>query len=436
MHKSSYSRKWLRQGAAILGYILCTVNASAAVEFARYADVKPILDSLAPQLAGEAKWEAWARQQDQAIRARLEQGDLDSMVNLLLFGVSFTRQPRIPIETMTDAAKSGVLRSRTRDLVRALQSPGGNERLLFLRNLLLAKGVNPDSSEAGVFALQNLERVLKELRLYSQRADRSSVFHDRGISLDTSVLPDFGIEQALRDIKDRGLLAVGQVSRAAVIGPGLDFTDWDLGYDYYPQQMLQPLALYDSLARLGLLRRGGAPEVTVFDISPRVLDHLRRIRKRAAMAEGYVLQLPRDPARRWLPAAVDYWRELGSRTGTPVPPIRPPALLQGLASRAVRIRPSVVLACQPVDLNIVLEREPGSAGRFDLVVATNVFVYYSALEQGLALQNVVNMLKPGGVFLSNTELPRLPEAPIRSIGRTSVRYTQNAGDQIIWYQRL
>jgi predicted TPR repeat methyltransferase len=96
----------------------------------------------------------------------------------------------------------------------------------------------------------------------------------------------------------------------------------------------------------------------------------------------------------------------------------------------------VVLACQPVDLNIVLEREPGSAGRFDLVVATNVFVYYSALEQGLALQNVANMLKPGGVFLSNTELPRLPEAPIRSIGRTSARYTQDAGDQIIWYQRL
>lgn len=64
--------------------------------FVSYASVKPVLEAARNQLpaelknADEAKWTAWSRQQDQAIRARLEQGDLDSMVNLLLLGTSFT----------------------------------------------------------------------------------------------------------------------------------------------------------------------------------------------------------------------------------------------------------------------------------------------------------------------------------------------------------
>ena len=61
--------------------------------------------------------------QDQSIRARLEQGDLDSMVNLLLlYGTSFTRirasawrtWPRLP---------SGLLKSRVDDLVAGLAQP-------------------------------------------------------------------------------------------------------------------------------------------------------------------------------------------------------------------------------------------------------------------------------------------------------------------------
>ncbi len=63
----------------------------------------------------------------------------------------------------------------------------------------------------------------------------------------------------------------------------------------------------------------------------------------------------------------------------------------------MRIRPDVVLACQPVDLNIVLERlNLPTAGRFDLMVATNIFVYYDPFEQSLALENAGAMLKTGG----------------------------------------
>jgi len=112
----------------IFGVALSVLAADRA--FPSYASVKAVLDEQRDGLpaelrnADEAKWTAWSRQQDQAIRARLQQGDLDSMVNLLLFGTSFTKQPRIRMEGITEASKAGALRARVDDLVAGLRSPG------------------------------------------------------------------------------------------------------------------------------------------------------------------------------------------------------------------------------------------------------------------------------------------------------------------------
>ena len=83
--------------------------------------------------------------------------------------------------------------------------------------------------------------------------------------------------------------------------------------------------------------------------------------------------------------------------------IRPPSGAEGVRVRAVRVRPDVVLEVTPRDVNIVLERlEPlADADRFDLVLATNVLVYYDSFEQTLALANIARMLRPGGFFLTN-----------------------------------
>lgn len=42
----------------------------------------------------EAAWPAWVSQHNTDIRARLERGDEDSLVNFWLYGTSFTRLPR------------------------------------------------------------------------------------------------------------------------------------------------------------------------------------------------------------------------------------------------------------------------------------------------------------------------------------------------------
>ena len=432
-----------------------------------YASVKPVLDEPSDLLPAElrnpneAKWIAWSQREDKAIRARLQQGDLDSMVNLLLYGTSFTRQPRIKVEGLTEASKAGTLRARVDDLVAGLRNPGDNERLTFLNGLLRSQGIDPSApGETGVFIYNNLMRVIQEMGTFAKRAEeaqrvtgpdavpdpaaifnwRPGLLRDRGVSLDTGIFPNFSIEQALRDLKNRGVLREGQVARVAVIGPGLDVIDKneESSYDYYPQQTLQPFALYDSLVRLGLAR-ANAVSMSIFDISSRVIDHIRRARERARMNTGYVIQLPRQAATPWPADLIAYWRSLGDRVGAEVAPIRPPQMFQpidgrqGLETRAVRIRPDVVLTCQPVDLNIVLERiHLADADRFDLMVGTNIFIYYDSFERSLALENAGAMLKPGGLLLTNDRLPEVPGGSMRQAGLTDVQYNR---DSVGWYRK-
>ena len=422
-----------------------------------FATAKPVLEALAselpPQLRepNEGKWKAWAQHEDDVVRARLEQGALDSMINLLLFGTSFTTQPRVI--TMRDF-EDPVVQARVTDLLEALRNPGNNERIIFLRNLLRSRGVDPNSSVGSEktknFVLENLRRVVQEQNTIRKQFDqagsesnqevglseRSRVFRDRGISVDTTILSSFGIDGALRDIKERAVLPKGSITRVAVIGPGLDFTDKGFGYDFYPLQTLQPFAVYDSVVRLGLAEPGMI-EVTAFDISQEVLEHLRRARDRAENGENYVVQLPRE-SWPWAPEAVQYWRSFGSEIGTPVAPIQPPPALEGLETRAVAIRPEVVLSCKPVDLNVVFEQFDRSATRpFDLIIATNVFLYYDTFEQALALRNISTLLKPGGFFLTNDWLPHVHQIPMRSTGYTPVRYGESGdwGDNVFWWQR-
>ena len=221
------------------------------------------------------------------------------MINLLLFGTSFATQPRVI--TMNDFGDP-VVQARVTDLVKALRNPGNNERIIFLRNLPeVAESSRSNSlgyEQTKNFVLENLRRVVQEQNTIREQVDqagrernqetglseRSRVFRDRGISLDTTILSSFGIDGALRDMADRAVLPKGSIAGVAVIGPGLDFTDKGFGYDFYPLQMLQPFAVYDSLLRLGLGERGKI-EVTAFDISQEVIEHLRRARDRAERGE-------------------------------------------------------------------------------------------------------------------------------------------------------
>src|ERR1700757_2117817 len=138
-----------------------------------FATVRTVLQGLANELPAElrepneSKWNAWAQREDGAIRARLEQGARDSMINLLLFGTSFTDQPRAWGIPETD---DPLLQSRLNDFLRGVRDPRGNERLAFVRSVLERRGLNIDSpgahEQAKAFLLQHLDHMAREQRAF------------------------------------------------------------------------------------------------------------------------------------------------------------------------------------------------------------------------------------------------------------------------------
>jgi len=127
-----------------------------------------------------------------------------------------------------------------------------------------------------------------------------------------------------------------------------------------------------------------------------------------------------------------YWERFGDQIGSATPPAALPPGLEGLELRAVRVRAELAARVQPIDLNLVLERLEGEA--FDLIVATNVLIYYDVFEQCLALKNVERMLRPGGFLLSNNAVLELPSSRVRSAGYLTASYSHE-GDHIVWYRR-
>jgi len=435
-----------------------------------YSEARPVVEALRDDLLPlelrskpgadrQANWPAWVSRHDQEIRSRLARGDEDSIVNLLLFGVTFTRLPRV---TEKDAPPPGqserlldsaLVQGRLTDLVAAIASPGTNERLAFARTVAERNGFDVASAK-GRDGLrrrlyEDLRRVLAENEAYTQTKaagqaptgppgaiEESTFFRDRGLSSDTSIFPDLAIEQALGALKANGLLQPDTIRRIAIVGPGLDFADKRDGHDFYPQQTLQPFAVIDSLRRLGL-SGAGTPAVVTFDVSGRVNQHLESARARARAGEPYLLNVPRDTTARWNPELVSYWERFGDRIGEPSVGAAP-AAAGAVRVRSVRVRPEIVRSIEPHDLNIVLQRLDVAAGdRFDLIVATNVLVYYDVFDQCLALANIARMLRPGGLLLSNTDVPTLPHLPIARIGYTELAYTDqaNAADRLLWLQR-
>jgi hypothetical protein len=187
------------------------------------------------------------------------------------------------------------------------------------------------------------------------------------------------------------------------------------------------------------LAQTGDLRTTTFDLSARINRHIEGARQRARAGSAYVIQLPRNTAQAWSPDLVSYWERFGDRIGDQTRPAPTPSGVDTVEVRAVRVGPPIVLSIVPRDVNIVLQRlAPLSYNeRFDLMIATNILIYYDVFEQSLALTNLAAMLKPGGLLLCSDALPLLPAIPISLVGYTDVIYDMEpkSGARVRWYQR-
>src|SRR4030042_7142862 len=106
--------------------------------------------------------------------------------------------PSVPSQTQK------IVQGRIEDLLRALADPKDNDRVSIFRSFLTRKGFRPgnsaDSEKLREYVAANLSRVIRESASYAaaleaarrigdasaEFAERSTLFHDRGLSPDTS----------------------------------------------------------------------------------------------------------------------------------------------------------------------------------------------------------------------------------------------------------
>ena len=172
----------------------------------------------------------WVERQDRAIRSRLQRGDEETIVNWLLFGTTFTNS-RVPLDSAEQRRRGAAREADCRAHRRTRQcpaTPGQDERRLFARELFAKQGtaplprpnarVLPAISRTSCKACSPRAEITRELQTAGragstsdQFAARSRVFRDRGLSLDTSFRPSFALEQALVQLRQRGLLKPGTI---------------------------------------------------------------------------------------------------------------------------------------------------------------------------------------------------------------------------------
>ncbi|HXW15504.1 MAG TPA: hypothetical protein VEN79_13425 [Terriglobia bacterium] len=403
-------------------------QSSVRTEFISLESAQPVLEGmrgiLPPDLKAvgpldATKWSAWVQLRDRQVRNRLIRGEEDTLVNLLRFGVTFTKEYRIDDEFLVRYGQSSLVNAfaenRANDLIHAWMAPSSSEGLIEMRTFAEKHGHSirtaQERTETKQYLLDSLARLRDEyLKYKSQPKDerRFQMFVDRGISLDTNLWPDFLLDAAFRSLLKKGMLNAGGVRRIAIVGPGLDFANKEAGNDFYPPQTIQPFAVLDSLIRLGIASPRTV-ELDTLDISDNVNVHVARIRQAAVQGRSYILQLPwnaeRPMSEEYRAHFVEYWQKLGEEIGQPVAPIAVPEAAASTQTRAVKVRPNIVERVTPLDIDVVYQRLTLPADRaYDLVIGTNIFLYYGMLEQALARANLSAMLRPGGFLISNDKL--------------------------------
>lgn len=434
---------------------------AGVVRFLRFSEAEEVISryvnsgqsELVGAEPGDAPaWDRWVRVMDQEVRRRVDRGTEDSISNLILYGASFTPLPRL--ESFEQAlSPSGELTFRARARVHALElalgNPGENERVRFVSDYVTRRGISGDA--LGAFLGANLRRFISEQRDYQEKlsvaggageagdllATRGTLFAKRGLSIDTSLLPNFALQDTLRALTRKAVLAPGGIRRIAVVGPGLDFADKRDGYDFYPLQTLQPYAVLEAVLRLKLADAESVHLVTL-DLNPLVNEHVKRLVERACAGGPYVIQLPRDSEAGWNAEALAYWQHFGEIIGAPTRPLPVPASLGNVSLRAVAIESRNAAHLEAVDLDIVAQTmDLAPQAGFDLVVATNVLVYYDRFAQALAMASLAHLMNPGGILLSNTVLPAQHPLELQYLGRRSVSYSSTGayGDDVVVYRR-
>lgn len=409
---------------------VCSVlTLAAASQRIAWSDVAPLRAHL--ETRGIRTADAFAAYVDRVARenaARVREGDLDHLVFYLLQSTRFTTlrpvEPALSarefVESLDAQARAGFLAHgraarpqvpelvgrRARDLLNALDSPGGDHRLEYFRQL--ARDALPTDHDRLAAMLREYIRVMRFVYLKEFVAQRGTdqvadLYRSRGLSTDTAVEAGYLVYLGLGAVKavdpDR------RIRRVLIVGPGLDLAPRTGLREETPPESYQPWTVLDALLALRLASLGEL-EVVAADINPRVVSHLQR-----ADRGPPVLTLETEIETDERVTLADEYREYFAGLGKALGRTDAAAASSNGAAKALRKRVHVssdaAAAVRAVTLDVVTERLPDAA--FDLAIATNIFPYFDDVQLALALSNIAAMLAPGGVLLHNEARPVIGE---------------------------
>jgi SAM-dependent methyltransferase len=291
---------------------------------------------------------------------RLRRGEDEHLIYYILQSNSFTALPPVePAVAVLTVSPSDDVLERMRAFLKALPQRSQDARMQWWQKALprerrTLEGLMAAWSTAAAF-----------LREKEHGGGLGPVYQRRGHSSDTSLAPGFTVWTALGVIA--ALDRSARFERVLIVGPGLDFAPRTGYREERPPRSYQPFLTAHAIVDHELGREG--LQVIAADVNPRVIDFLRK--------QPLVPELPPEVGNA---EYVNYLRRL----------------------RSVRYRLKVVQS------NVVTQRVKGTA--FDLVVATNVLLYFGEQELALAIANIASMLRPGGYFIHNETRPSLERA--------------------------
>jgi len=227
-------------------------------------------------------------------------------------------------------------------------------------------------------------------------------------------------------------LLPARARRILIVGPGLDFSDPEVGEEI-PQQSYEPFAILDILLKS---RRSDFDEVKIdlFDISPRVVDHWENLLRSANQGKSHRLilvsgsamlrggnQLSNETTTSYMAHFGEGLPGVTSEVSTKKSRRPVPRTLESysVSLRTLTIPAPVVNKFRPFQGDLTTTDLGKSAlrngGKYDLIFCFNTMEYLNETERALAGINLRESLAQNGVFVTDnrfeSDLGERPQQP-------------------------
>ena len=416
----------------LLGYLITTALASGEIPkkvTIQRADLEPeVAETLRKQGIPEKGLDDLIRDLDQKTAQRQRAGSIDQLVYYLLQSSGFTKQPKVEpvasareyVDKLNPEDRASFLRDRPpylpsvenapkvvsqriQDFIVALGRPTSDERFGYFKSVLREERRVPASLPKALYAdyarsmkfLYRKEVVANGLKPADKGPFLASLYQDRAPGTETRMEASYTVFAALSVLK--ALNPGVQLNRVLIVGPGIDLSPRTGLIDAIPPESDQPYAVADALLALGL-SNPDLLQVHCVDVNDRVIRFVSEFPTRNIRRLTFVSSFQKNARNSPTKDFKLYFDRLGKHVGAEVPVDA--ALKSEYMKKSLLVRQDVAEKITAEKMNVVTERYKPSP-QYDLVVVTNVFLYFNKTELLLALSNIHSVLKQGGFLVHN-----------------------------------